>query len=217
MEDEKKFIEKELEKLHKLVDETYEKHTLLSQENKSLQDKIFNLSQENELLKGETAKKSNEINEIQKKVQHQITENKNIESAYQKHLEQQIQDFKNYEQRLCEENERKEMKLIEEFESQKADFEEKTLEIANNNKDMLKQLEQVFEKEENIRQKIETHQRNQEQTNLQEKSLRIALKELQEELLLSRAIPQQTFSSNKSYDHLKNSLNKRHRNPKINE
>lgn len=76
---------------------------------------------------------------------------------------------------------------------------------------MLKNLEQIFQSEEKIREKLDKRQRIKDQTNLQEKSLKIALKELQEELLLSQNTNPSTYVKGKYPDNIKNSINKKHR------
>ena len=85
--------------------------------------------------------------------------------------------------------------------------EEKNLEFANINKEMLKQLEEIFESEEKIREKLESKRKIKDQNSLQEKSIKIALKELQEELLMGRV---NNYVS-KGPEILKNSISKRNK------
>lgn len=202
-------MEKEIEKLHHLVEETYEKHLNLGRENKSLLEKVEKLSQESELYKGEIAKKSNEIKDLMNKSERERDDSRKeireIENNFREKLEQQKKDFKIFEERMYDENERNHMKFSEEVERERNEFEEKSLEFANINKEMLHQLEEVFENEEKLRQKVENKRKIKDQNSLQEKSIKIAIKELQEELLMGRM----TNYMSKTPEILKKSINKR--------
>ena len=128
-----------------------------------------------------------------------------IENNFREKLEQQKKDFKIFEERMYDENERNHMKFSEEVERERNEFEEKSLEFANINKEMLHQLEEVFENEEKLRQKVENKRKIKDQNSLQEKSIKIAIKELQEELLMGRM----TNYMSKTPEILKKSINKR--------
>jgi len=197
--------------LNQLVEETYDKHIDLDKENKTLLEKVQNLNRELDYFKGEIVKKTNEIKDLYGKIEREneqnIKEKKNLEANFKEKLEFQKKDFKEEQERILEENERNNVKISEEIDKDRTDFEEKTLEFANSNKEMLKQLEKIFENEEDLREKIEAKKKMKEQTNLQEKSIRIALKELQEELMIgkSRGIVV------KSNDNLRQSINKKNK------
>lgn len=211
MEDEKIFVEKEIEKLNQLVEETYEKHLNLGKENQELLDKVQSFSKEGEFYKGEAMKKSNELREIQFNFENErenmLNEMKNIELTYKEKFDYQRKEFKEFEERLYEESEHKQQNLSDALEKEKSNYEEKTLEFANSNKEMLKQLEKVFENEEILREKVENKRKIKDQTILQEKSIRIALKELQEELMIGRT----TGYVSKTNELLKNSISKRNK------
>ncbi len=197
--------------MNQLVEETYDKHIDLDKENKTLLEKVQNLNRELDYFKGEIVKKTNEIKDLYGKIEREneqnIKEKKNLEANFKEKLEFQKKDFKEEQERILEENERNNVKISEEIDKDRTDFEEKTLEFANSNKEMLKQLEKIFENEEDLREKIEAKKKMKEQTNLQEKSIRIALKELQEELMIgkSRGIVV------KSNDNLRQSINKKNK------
>lgn len=211
MEEEKVYVESEIEKLHQLVEETYEKHVSLGKDNKFLSETIEKQNQELDLYKMEINKKSSEIKELmlrlEKEREDSRRELKEAENNFREKIEQQKRDFKIFEERMYEENERNHMRFSEELEREHNEAEEKNLEFANINKEMLKQLEEIFESEEKIREKLESKRKIKDQNSLQEKSIKIALKELQEELLMGRV---NNYVS-KGPEILKNSISKRNK------
>lgn len=213
MEEEKIFVEKEIEKLHHLVEETYQKHVNLGKENKGLSEKVEKQSQEIELYKAEILKKSNEIRDLMGKIDRERDEMREkcreVENDKREKIEEKKREFKVFEERMWAENQRNQARFAEELQREKNEFEGKNLEFANANKENLQELEEVLDIQEKAKEKMTSYKKTKDQNSLQEKSIKIALKELQEELMMGR-VTNPNLSS-KTPEALKNSINKKNK------